>query len=224
MPPAATSTRSCASRRPVRSPQATAAKQVCAGCVVRGPCLEAALQGPQAHDDHTGIFTGTTAKDRVALRSRASMALGTRFMHDRAAAKAALALAKRSASTGPPGSWASPSRRCGVPSTTTACPNLKSSRARHAAPRFYKNREAAEQAWRRAAQVGINQAPRGTRRVGSGVADRLAAPRSRPAPRPTAAPTTLLLDRAFIALNRGLLSARERSGEGLAAWMRRDEE
>jgi hypothetical protein len=122
MPPAATSTRSCASRRPVRSPQATAAKQVCAGCVVRGPCLEAALQGPQAHDDHTGIFTGTTAKDRVALRSRASMALGTRFMHDRAAAKAALALAKRSASTGPPGSWASPSRRCGVPSPPRPAP------------------------------------------------------------------------------------------------------
>jgi WhiB family transcriptional regulator, redox-sensing transcriptional regulator len=74
-------------------PQATAAKAVCAGCAVRGPCLEAAVHGPQAHDDHSGIFAGTTARDRVALRGRASMAEGTRFLHDRTAAEQALALA-----------------------------------------------------------------------------------------------------------------------------------
>jgi hypothetical protein len=59
---------------PGQVPQATAAKAVCAGCVVRGPCLQAALHGPQAHDDHTGIFAGTTARDRVALRGRPSYA------------------------------------------------------------------------------------------------------------------------------------------------------
>jgi WhiB family transcriptional regulator, redox-sensing transcriptional regulator len=55
---------------PGQAPQAAAAKQVCAGCAVRGPCLEAAVHGPQARDDHTGIFAGTTARDRTRLRGR----------------------------------------------------------------------------------------------------------------------------------------------------------
>src|SRR4029450_12849918 len=76
-----------------QAPQVAAAKAVCAGCAVRGPCLEAALHGPQARDDHAGIFAGTTASDRVRLRGRASMAQGTRFLQDRTAAEAALMLA-----------------------------------------------------------------------------------------------------------------------------------
>ncbi|HEX8930510.1 MAG TPA: WhiB family transcriptional regulator, partial [Actinomycetota bacterium] len=80
---------------PGQVPQATAAKQVCAGCAVRGPCLEAAVHGPQAREDHSGIFAGTTARDRVALRGRTSMAQGTRFLHDRTAAEQALALANQ---------------------------------------------------------------------------------------------------------------------------------
>jgi hypothetical protein len=90
--------------------------------------------------------------------------------------------------------------------------------------RFYQDRDAAEQAWQRAAQVGINQT-----RKELGVSDRalrtawqrhgLGLP-----PRPTATPTTPVLDPAFMALNRGLLPARDRSSGELAAWVRRDEE
>jgi hypothetical protein len=90
--------------------------------------------------------------------------------------------------------------------------------------RFYDDPAAAEQAWQRAAQVGINQT-----RKELGVSDRalrtawqrhgLGLP-----PRPTATPTTPVLDPAFVALNRDLLPARDRSAEELAAWVRRDEE
>jgi DNA-binding GntR family transcriptional regulator len=80
---------------PGQVPQAAAAKAICAGCAVRGPCLETALHGPQAHQDHIGIFAGTTASDRVRLRGRASMAQGTPFLQDRAAAEQALQLANQ---------------------------------------------------------------------------------------------------------------------------------
>ncbi len=43
-------------------------------------------------------------------------------------------------------------------------------------------------------------------------------------PRPTATPTTPVLDPAFVALNRGLLPARDRPAGELAAWVRREEE
>src|SRR4029453_8293232 len=78
--------------------------------------------------------------------------------------------------------------------------------------------------WLRAAQVGINQT-----RKELDVSDRalrnawqrhgLGLP-----PRPTATRTTPVLDPAFVALNRGLLPARERSAGELAAWVRREEE
>jgi hypothetical protein len=209
---------------PGQVPQAAAAKQVCAGCAVRGPCLEAAVHGPQARDDHSGIFAGTTARDRVALRGRASMAEGTRFLHDRTAAEAALALANQQ-------SIDRAARQLGVSKQA-----LRRAFSHHGLPqpqvfqggpqrtRFYQNRDAAEQAWQRAAQVGINQT-----RKELGVSDRalrtawqrhgLGLPL-----RPTATPTTPMLDPAFVALNRGLLPARERSAGKLAAWVRRDEE
>jgi WhiB family transcriptional regulator, redox-sensing transcriptional regulator len=207
-----------------QAPQAAAAKQVCAGCAVRGPCLEAAVHGPQAREDHSGIFAGTTASDRVRLRGRASYAQGTRFLHDRTAAEAALALANRQ-------SIDRAARQLGVSKQA-----LRRAFDQHGLPqpqvfqggpqrtRFYQNRDAAEQAWQRAAQVGINQT-----RKELGVSDRalrtawqrhgLGLP-----PRPTATPTTPVLDPAFVALNRGLLPARERSAEELATWVRRDEE
>jgi hypothetical protein len=197
---------------------------MCAGCAVRGPCLEAALHGPQARDDHSGIFAGTTARDRVALRGRAPMAQGTRFLHDRAAAEQALALANQH-------SIDRAARELGVSKQA-----LRRAFTHHGLPqpqvfqggprrtRFYQNRDAAEQAWQRAAQVGINQT-----RKELGVSDRalrtawqrhsLGLP-----PRPTATPTTPQLDPTFVALNRGLLPARERSVGELAAWVRRDEE
>jgi WhiB family redox-sensing transcriptional regulator len=209
---------------PGQAPQAAAAKQVCAGCAVRGPCLEAAVHGPQARDDHTGIFAGTTARDRVALRGRPSMAQGTRFLHDRTAAEQALALANQH-------SIDRAARELGVSKQALrrafdhhGLPQPQAFRGGPRRTRFYQNRDAAEQAWQRAAKVGINQT-----RKELGVSDRalrtawqrhgLGLP-----PRPTATPTTPQLDPAFVALNRGLLPARERSSGELAAWVRRDEE
>jgi hypothetical protein len=211
---------------PGQVPQATAAKQVCAGCVVRGPCLEAALHGPQARDDHTGIFAGTTARERVVLRGRASYAEGTRFVHDRAAAEAALALANTV-------SIDRAAQQLGVSKQA-----LRRALTHHDLPqpavfqggprrtRFYEDRDAAEQAWRRAAEVGINQT-----RKELGVSDRalrtawkrhgLALP---PRPSSDGRTATRRLDAAFVALNRKLLPARARSEAELAARVRRGEE
>jgi hypothetical protein len=92
--------------------------------------------------------------------------------------------------------------------------------------RFYDDPAAAEQAWRRAAEVGINQT-----RKELGVSDRalrtawqrhgLGLP-PRPTSRQPAA--TRRLDTAFVALNRKLLPARARSDQELAARVRRAEE
>jgi WhiB family redox-sensing transcriptional regulator len=211
--------------QPGQAPQTAAAKAICAGCTVRGPCLEAALHGPQAHDDHTGIFAGTTASDRVHLRGRASMAQGTRFLQDRVAAEQALALANEV-------SIDRAARQLGVSKQA-----LRRAFDHHGLPqpqvfqggpqrtRFYENLQAAEEAWRRAAEVGINQT-----RKELGVSDRalrtawqrhgLGLP-----PRPTApAAASRRLDAAFLALNRRLLPARERPAQELAAWVRREEE
>jgi WhiB family redox-sensing transcriptional regulator len=209
---------------PGQVPQAAQAKAVCAGCAVRGPCLEAALHGPQAREDHSGIFAGTTARERVALRGRASMADGTRFVHDRSAAEEALALANQK-------SIDRAARELGVSKQA-----LRRAFDHHGLPqpqvfpgglrrsRFYHDRDAAEQAWRRAAEVGINQT-----RKELGVSDRalrnawqrhgLGLP-----PRPTSRQPAGRLDPAFLALNRGILPARARSGEELAARVRRAEE
>jgi WhiB family transcriptional regulator, redox-sensing transcriptional regulator len=211
---------------PGQVPQATQAKAVCAGCAVRGPCLQAALHGPQARDDHSGIFAGTTARQRVALRGRASYAEGTRFVHDRTVAEAALALANKV-------SIDRAARELGVSKQA-----LRRAFDHHGLPqpqvfqggprrtRFYHDRQAAEQAWRRAAEVGINQT-----RKELGVSDRalrnawerhgLGLP-----PRPTsdARTATRRLDATFLQLNRKLLPARARTGEELAARVRRAEE
>jgi WhiB family transcriptional regulator, redox-sensing transcriptional regulator len=211
---------------PGQVPQAAAAKEVCAGCAVRGPCLEAALHGPQAREDHTGIFAGTTARQRVALRGRASMAEGTRFVHDRTAAEAALALANEK-------SIDRAARELGVSKQA-----LRRAFDHHDLPqpqvfqggpqrtRFYHDRTAAEQAWRRAAEVGINQT-----RKELGVSDRalrnawqrhgLGLP---PRLNSTSTPAARRLDAPFLMLNRKLLPARARSDQELAARVRRAEE
>jgi hypothetical protein len=92
--------------------------------------------------------------------------------------------------------------------------------------RFYEDRDAAEQAWRRAAEVGINQT-----RKELGISDRalrnawqrhgLGLP-PRPTSRQPAA--TRRLDATFVALNRRILPARARSDAELAARVRRAEE
>jgi WhiB family transcriptional regulator, redox-sensing transcriptional regulator len=211
---------------PGKVPQAAAAKAVCAGCAVRGPCLQAALHGPQAREDHSGIFAGTTARQRVRLRGRPAMAQGTRFVHDRTAAEAALALANHK-------SIDRAARELGVSKQA-----LRRAFDHHGLPqpqvfqggpqrtRFYDDRDAAEQAWQRAAQVGINQT-----RKELGVSDRalrtawqrhgLGLP---PRPTSTSTPAIRRLDGAFVALNRKLLPARARSEQELAARVRRAEE
>jgi WhiB family redox-sensing transcriptional regulator len=205
-------------------PQAAQAKAVCAGCAVRGPCLEAALHGPQAREDHSGIFAGTTARERVRLRGRASSAEGTRFVHDRAAAEEALALANQV-------SIDRAARELGVSKQA-----LRRAFDHHGLPqpqvfqggpkrsRFYDDRDAAEQAWRRAAEVGINQT-----RKELGVSDRalrtawqrhgLGLP-----PRLTSQQQAGRLDAAFLKLNHDILPSRARSEEELAARVRRAEE
>jgi WhiB family redox-sensing transcriptional regulator len=209
---------------PGQVPQATAAKAICAGCAVRGPCLEAALHGPQAHQDHTGIFAGTTPSDRTRLRGRAAMAQGTRFLQDRAAAAQALALANEV-------SIDRAARQLGVSKQA-----LRRAFDHHGLPqpqvfqggpqrtRVYQDREAAQEAWRRATEVGINQT-----RKELGVSDRALRTAWRRhglglPPRPAGPASPRRLDAAFVALNRRLLPARERSAEELAAWIRREEE
>jgi WhiB family redox-sensing transcriptional regulator len=207
-------------------PQAAQAKAVCAGCAVRGPCLEAALHGPQARDDHTGIFAGTTARERVALRGRASYGEGTRFVHDRVAAEAALEMANRV-------SIDRAARELGVSKQA-----LRRAFDHHGLPqpqgfqggprrtRFYDDRDAAEQAWRRAAEVGINQT-----RKELGVSDRALRTAWRrhglglpPRPSSHGRTATRRLDAAFLQLNRKLLPARAGSDQELAARVRRAEE
>jgi hypothetical protein len=207
-------------------PQAAQAKQVCAGCAVRGPCLQAALHGPQARDDHSGIFAGTTARERVALRGRPSYAEGTRFVHDRTAAEAALALANQK-------SIDQAARQLGVSKQALrrafdhhGLPQPQAFQGGPKRTRFYHDRDAAEQAWRRAAEVGINQT-----RKELGVSDRalrnawqrhgLGLP---PRPTRTNTPATRRLDGPFLQLNRKLLPTRARTEAELAARVRRAEE
>jgi hypothetical protein len=183
------------------------------------------LHGPQTHQDHAGIFAGTIPSERVRLRGRASMAEGTRFLQDRTAAAAqALELANQV-------SIDRAARQLGVSKRA-----LRRAFDHHGLPqppvfqggpqrtRVYENREAAEQAWQRAAQVGINQ----TRKELS-VSDRALRTAWRRhglglPPRPAGPAGPRRLDPAFVALNRRLLPARERSAAELAAWVRREEE
>ena len=154
------------------------------------------------------------------------MAEGTRFAHDRTAAEAALALANHK-------SIDQAARELGISKQA-----LRRAFDHHGLPqpqmfqggprrtRFYQDRQAAEQAWRRAAEVGINQT-----RKELGVSDRALRTAWRRhglglPPRPTSNARTAArrLDAAFLALNRKLLPARARSDAELAARVRRAEE
>jgi hypothetical protein len=152
------------------------------------------------------------------------MAAGTRFLQDRTAAEHALALADQV-------SIDRAARQLGVSKQA-----LRRAFDQHGLPqpavfqggpqrtRFYHDREAAEEAWRRAAQVGINQT-----RKELGVSDRALRTAWRRhglglPPRSAGAAGPRGLDTAFLSLNRRLLPARERPAEELAAWVRREEE
>jgi WhiB family transcriptional regulator, redox-sensing transcriptional regulator len=209
---------------PGQTPQVAAAKAICAGCAVRGPCLEAALHGPQAHQDHTGIFAGTTPSDRVRLRGRASMAQGTRFLRDRTAAEQALALANQVSIDRAAGQLGVSKQALRRAFDQHGLPQPQVFQGGPQRTRFYQDRQAAEAAWRRAAQVGINQT-----RKELGVSDRALRTAWRRhglglPPRPTGPAGPRRLDPAFLSLNRRLLPARERPEQELAAWVRREEE
>ncbi|HYT24906.1 MAG TPA: WhiB family transcriptional regulator [Actinomycetota bacterium] len=208
-------------------PQVAAAKEVCAGCAVRQPCLDTALHGPLRRDDQHGIFAGTTAHDRTRLRGRPAMAEGTRFLTDRAAAEEALALANRV-------SLDRAARELGVSKQA-----LRHAFDHHGLPQpqvfqggpqrspAYHDRDTAEQAWRRATEVGINQT-----RKELGISDRalrnawahhgLGLP-----PRPTSRPPTAAggrLDPTFVALNPEVIPVRPGSEAERFARVRRAEQ
>jgi WhiB family transcriptional regulator, redox-sensing transcriptional regulator len=210
---------------PGQLPQVAKAKEICAGCAVRGPCLDTALHGPLSRDDHHGIVAGTTAHDRRQLRGRPAMAEGTRFLTDRAAAEQALALANQV-------SIDRAARELGVSKQA-----LRRAFDEHglgqptpfqggpARSPFLHDRDAAEKAWRRAAAVGINQT-----RKELGTSDKalrtawqrhgLGLP-----PRPTAPPApTLPLDPVFVVLNQGQLPTQRGPQADQAGRLRRDEE
>jgi hypothetical protein len=161
-PPAARSTRSCSSPNPARSLRPRRLSRSAPAARSAAPAWSRHCTAPRPATTTPGSSPVPPARDRVALRGRAAMAQGTRFLHDRTAAEQELALANQH------------SKELGV------------------------SDRALRTAWQR---------------HGLGLP-----------PRPTATPTTPVLDPAFVALNRGLLPARERSVGELAAWVRREEE
>jgi WhiB family transcriptional regulator, redox-sensing transcriptional regulator len=213
------------------SQQVTRAKEICATCQVRQPCLDTALHGPQAHNDHHGIFAGTTAKQRIKLRGRPSMAEGTRFLQDQAAAEEALQLANQV-------SIDRAAQQLGVSKQA-----LRRAFDHHGLPqpavfqggpqrsRFYHDPEAARRAWQRAADVGINQTRKelGTtdralrtawQRHGLGLPPR--PPSGRAGHHQAAAKQRV--DPAFVQLNQGVIPTRARNDAELAQRVRRSEE
>jgi hypothetical protein len=142
------------------------------------------LARPQARDDHSDIVAGTTARDRVALRGRPSYAEGTRFVHDRTAAEEALALANQV-------SIDRAAQKLGVSKQA-----LRRAFDHHGLPqprvfqggprrtRFYEDRQAAEQAWRRRPRSASTRPARSWGSPTPRAADRLAAARPGPATPP----------------------------------------
>jgi WhiB family redox-sensing transcriptional regulator len=206
-------------------PQTAKAKEVCAGCAVRGPCLDNALHGPLARDDHHGIFAGTTARDRTRLRGRPAMAQGTRFLNDRAAAEQALALANQV-------SIDRAARDLGVSKQA-----LRRAFEEHGLgqpqvfqggpPRspFLHDRDAAERAWRRAAEVGINQTRKELATSDKALRTAWARHGLGLPPRPTTKPArTPPLDPVFVALNQDRLPTPRGAQAEQAARLRREEE
>jgi WhiB family redox-sensing transcriptional regulator len=207
---------------PGQLPQTAKAKEVCAGCAVRGPCLDTALNGPLRRDDQHGIFAGTTTRDRRLLRGRPAMAEGTRFLTDRTAAEQALALANQV-------SIDRAARDLGVSKQALRRAfdehGLGQPRVFQGGPersRFLKDRNAAEQAWRRAAEVGINQTRKELGTSDKALRTAWARHGLDLPPRPTAPVAPSLPDPVFVTLNQGQLPTPRGTDQG--ARLRRDEE
>jgi WhiB family redox-sensing transcriptional regulator len=211
--------------------QVTRAKELCATCQVRQPCLDTALHGPQAHNDRHGIFAGTTAKQRSKLRGRPAMAEGTRFLQDRPAAEEALRLANQV-------SIDRAARQLGVSKQA-----LRRAFDHHGLgqpvvfqggpqrSRFYQDPEAAQRAWQRAAEVGINQTRKELHTTDKALRTAwqhhgLGLPPRPPSGRRGHGATEgqERLDPAFVQLNQGVIPTRARNDMELAQRVRRGEE
>src|SRR6266516_2512713 len=210
------------------SHQVTRAKEICASCQVRQPCLETALHGPQAHNDHHGIFAGTTAKQRVKLRGRPAMGEGTRFLQDRAAAEEALRLANQV-------SIDRAARELGVSKQALrrafdyhelAQPAVFQGGPQRS--RFYHDAEAARRAWQRAAEVGINQTRKELHTTDKALRTAWQRHGLGLPPRPPSghgghhqAAAEQRVDPAFVKLNQGVIPTRARNDAELAQRARR---
>jgi WhiB family transcriptional regulator, redox-sensing transcriptional regulator len=212
--------------------KARQAKAVCQRCAVRGPCLHDALNGPQATHDETGIFGGTTPRERRGLRRRTWTGAPAPATRDRDLLVQALERARhvgREQAASELGisrvaltkAWERfglepPPRRVG---------------GRVPPSRFYTDRAAAEAILARAREVGMAAAAReaGVSRIALDSAwrrwglERPALPLGRRPGRPEpAAP----LDDSFLALNPKLAATlpRRASSKQIAARLRRLEE
>jgi WhiB family redox-sensing transcriptional regulator len=212
--------------------KARQAKAVCQQCAVRGPCLHDALNGPQATHDETGIFGGTTPRERRGLRRRTWTGAPAQATRDRSLLVQALERARqvgREQAASELGisrvaltkAWERfglepPPRRVG---------------GRVPPSRFYTDRAAAEAILARAREVGMSAAAReaGVSRIALDSAWRrwgLERPALPPGRRPGRAESAPPLDDSFLTLNPKLAATlpRRASRQGIAARLRRLEE
>jgi WhiB family redox-sensing transcriptional regulator len=212
--------------------KARQAKAVCQGCAVRGSCLHDALNGPQATNDETGIFGGTTPRERRGLRRRAWTGAPVAATRDRGLLVQALERARqvgREQAASELGisrvaltkAWERfglepPPRRVG---------------GRVPPSRFYNDRAAAEAILARAREVGISAAAReaGVSRIALDSAWRrwgLERPNLPPGRRSGRREPAPPLDERFLALNPHLAATlpRRASPQEVAARLRRLEE
>jgi WhiB family transcriptional regulator, redox-sensing transcriptional regulator len=207
--------------------QGTAAKQVCAGCPVQGPCRDLAVKTATGRNDDHGIFGGTKPHERTALRDNPPFDKQKLWLADRAQAERAHRLALE---VGPQqaaaqlGTYASTLRRAwdkwglNYPGRPRTSP-------------YARDREQAQRAFRLAEELGsVTAAARqlgasrpalhaGWQRFGLGTPDTSRARQARQR-EPVAR-----LDGAFQALNpTTTLAVRAPNPAGLAARVRRAEQ
>jgi WhiB family redox-sensing transcriptional regulator len=212
--------------------KARQAKAVCEGCAVRGPCLHEALHGAQATNDETGIFGGTTPRERRGLRRRAWTGAPVAAMRDRALLNRALERAREVGRD-------QAAHELGISrvALTKAWERLglepppRRFGGRVPPSRFYTDQAAAEAVLVRAGEVGMAAAAReaGVSRIALDSAwrrwgmDRPVLSRGRRPARGLPAPA---LNDAFLNLNPKLATTlpRRASGQQIAARLRRLEE
>jgi len=195
--------------------KAHAAKEVCAGCPVQGPCRNLAVTAADSRGDDHGIFAGTKPHQRTALRDNPARTPSS-WLVDRAAAEEAHRLAVE---LGPQqaakqlGTHASTLRRAwdrwglaypGRPRASVYARDPAKARA------AFRLAEALGSVKAAARQLGSSRSAlqAGWQRFGLGTPDLARPTVTRPAPRVGQAGR---LDAAFLALNQGVVPIRARS-------------